>query len=185
MKERYKYEFMKYIYNKLGLNLLEEQIIDYGVSAVDDNIEGLYKDISKYFSLVNNVDESGLPHDMREKYDYYFSMTSDDISANNLQEEVYDFLESSYKHLLYPNISQNFCFYGSLNYKYIAPRDSIVLGFHYREFDLDDKNFDELYLKQDGFVSDMLNNIQDDLSEKTGLNIAVLKYNEYSKAKYK
>lgn len=185
MKERYKYEFMKYLYNKLDLKNIENKIIEQEIVNIDEDVVGLYKDISKYFSLVNNVDESMLPEQMKQQYNYYFSMNGDELENRKLKKELNNFLESTYKYLLYPNINEKFCFYGPLNYKYVAPRDAIVLGFNYCEFNLEDENFDQIHLKKDEFICNILNYIQDELSNKTGLNIAVLKYNEYSIKKVK
>lgn len=185
MEERYKYEFLKFICEKLKLDVIEKEIEKSGISYIDDDISGLYPDLSKYFSLVNNVDISRLSDDMKDKYKYYFSLSHEEIVSNNLQNEVNEFLQNSYKLVLFPNIKEKFFFYGPINYKYVAPRDSIVLGFNYCEFDIPKENFDELHSKQDGYICDLLNYIQERLAPQAGYNVAVLKYNEISKKKIK
>ena len=84
---------------------------------------------------------------------------------------------------MFPNVEEKFYFYGPINYNYVAPRDSIVLGFNYREFDIPEENFDELHSKQEDYICDLLNYIQEKLAPQAGYNVAVLKYNEISKKK--
>ena len=185
MEERYKYEFLKFICEKLKLDVIEKEIEKNEISYIDTDIRGLYPDLSKYFSLVNNVDISRLTKEMKDKYEYYFSLSHEEIVSNNLQNEVNEFLENSYKLVLFPNVEEKFYFYGPINYNYVAPRDSIVLGFNYCEFNIPEENFDELHSKQDGYICDLLNYIQERLAPQAGYNVAVLKYNEISKKKIK
>ena len=51
MEERYKYEFLKFICEKLKLDVIEKEIEKSGISYIDDDISGLYPDLSKYFSF--------------------------------------------------------------------------------------------------------------------------------------
>ncbi|MBQ9071726.1 MAG: hypothetical protein IJY25_01025 [Bacilli bacterium] len=183
MQEKYKYMFLKYIYNKLNLEKIENEITKRDIKPIDDEVDGLYKNISKYFSLVNKVDESRLSTELKNQYNNYFSLPLEMLIEEKMQNEVFNFLESTYKIMLFPNIKENHCFYGPLNYKYVAPRDSIVLGFNYEEFDIPEENFDELYSKQEEFISGMINYIQFGLAEEEQKTIAVIKYNEYSKKK--
>lgn len=185
MKERYKYEFLNFLFKKLRLDVIENELKKNGISCIDADISGLYPDLSKYFSLVNNVDISRLSDDMKDKYKYYFSLSHQEIIDKGLQEEVNKFLEDSYKLILFPNIKENFFFYGPINYNYVAPRDSIVLGFNYCEFNIPEENFDELHFKQESYVCNLLNFIQEKLAPQVGYNVAVLKYNEISKKKIK
>ena len=165
--------------------MIEKEIEKNEISYIDTDISGLYPDLSKYFSLVNNVDISRLTKEMKDKYEYYFSLSHEEIVSNNLQNEVNEFLENSYKLVLFPNVEEKFYFYGPINYNYVAPRDSIVLGFNYCEFNIPEENFDELHSKQDGYICDLLNYIQERLAPQAGYNVAVLKYNEISKKKIK
>lgn len=185
MEDRYKYEFLKFLYKKLNLSEIEEELGNKKIHCIDDDIEGLYPDLSKYFSLVNNVDIDRLPKEMKDKYEYYFSLSSQEIIKKGLQNEVNNFLEDSYKLILFPNIKESFCFYGPINYKYVAPRDCIVLGFNYYEFDVPTEDFDELHSKKEKYVCDLLNYIQEKIAPQAGYNVAVLKYNEFSKKKNK
>lgn len=185
MHEKYKYMFLKYIYNKLDLKQIETSLEQQGINFVDDEIDGLYTNISKYFSLVNEVDESRLSKELTEKYNYYFSQSIEKLSEKELEDEVFEFLEASYKTMLFPNIKEKICFYGPLNYKYAAPRDCVVLGLNYCEFDISEDNFDELYSRRQSFICNVLNYIQENLADKAGINVAVLQYNEFSKKKIK
>lgn len=183
MEERYKYEFLKFLYEKLKLNTIEKKLESAKISCINDGVSGLYSEISKYFSLVNKVDTSRLTSEMQDKYKYYFSLSHQEIIDNGLQEEMNKFLEDSYKLILFPNIKEKFVFYGPINYNYVAPRDSIVLGFNYCEFSVSNENFEEEHSRQENFICDILNYIQESLAQQAGLNVAVLKYNEFSKKK--
>lgn len=185
MEERYKYEFLKFLYEKLKLNAIEKKLESAKISCINDGVSGLYSEISKYFSLVNKVDTSRLTSEMQDKYKYYFSLSHQEIINNGLQEEMNKFLEDSYKLMLFPNIKEKFVFYGPINYNYVAPRDSIVLGFNYCEFNIPEENFDELHSKRKAYVCDLLNYIQEKLAPQAGYNVAVLKYNEITKKKIK
>ena len=155
MEERYKYEFLKFLYEKLKLNAIEKKLESAKISCINDGVSGLYSEISKYFSLVNKVDTSRLTSEMQDKYKYYFSLSHQEIINNGLQEEMNKFLEDSYKLILFPNIKEKFVFYGPINYNYVAPRDSIVLGFNYCEFNIPEENFDELHSKRKAYVCDL------------------------------
>lgn len=183
MKEKYKYMFLRYISNKINLKDYENKLVMNGISSIEEPIDGLYPQISKYFSLVNNVDDSRLSDDMKKEYQHYFSKPLEELATKGLEEQINKFLEKSYPMLLYPNIQEKFCFYGPINYKYAAPRDCVVLGLNYNEFDISDQNFDEIHLRNNKLICDMLNYIQEEVSKEIGINIAVLQYNEFSKKK--
>jgi len=180
MEEKYKYMFFKYIYNKLQLKKFEDELINAGINPIDCEINGLYKDVSKYFSLVNNVDITRLDPTLKNKYNNYFSLPIENLLQNDIEGEIFRFLEQTYKTVLFPNIKEERCFYGPLNFKYSAPRDSIVLGFNYCEFDIGSENYDEKYSQRETLVCTVLNYLQLLLSQQIGMNISVIKYNEYS-----
>lgn len=181
MSEKYKYMFLKYIYEKLDLKSIESNVEQQGINFLDYKIEGLFPEISKYFNLANSVDDSRLSPDLKEKYNDYFSLPIETLNEEKNRNEIFDFLEKTYKLMLFPNIEENFCFYGPINYNYVAPRDCVVLGFNYYEFDIEENNFDKIYENREEFICDQLNYIQEVLSEKAGINVAVLKYNEFVK----
>ena len=183
MQEKYKYMFFKYICVKLNLFEFDKKIEDYGINNINEEIEGMYKDLSKYFSLVNKVDDTRLTGDLRKQYEYYFSLPIEQLYNLQIQNDVFKFLESTYKIMLFPNIKENHCYYGPLSYNYLAPRDSVVLGFNYYEFDIPDENFDKLHYERNVFLCQMINHIQITLSQQIGIPITIIKYNEYSKKK--
>jgi hypothetical protein len=175
--------FLKYISDKLNLKKYDNELMSNEISSIDEPIDGLYEEISKYFSLVNYVDVSRLSGDMKKQYEYYFSLSLDELNNENIQNVIYDFLEKSYKILLFPNIQEKYCFYGPLNYRYVAPRDCVVLGLNYNEFDIPDDNFDDVHSKNEQLICDISNYIQENSLKETGINIAILQYNEFSKKK--
>lgn len=185
MSDKYKYMFLNYLYKKLNLKEIEKIYIQNEINHIDVEVEGLYTDISKYFSLVNKVDESRLTEDQMKQYNYYFSLPIEKLLSDELLNKVLKFIESTYKIMLFPNIEENHCFYGPLNYKYLAPRDCVVLGLNYYEFDINSDDFDKTHSKREAIICDTLNYIQEELANSIGMNIAVLRYNEYSKKKFR
>ena len=176
MKEKYKYMFMRYIYNKLGLKQIENNLNVGGIKTLDLESDG----ISKYFRIVNEIDEDSLTGNLKEKYNYYFSLTIDELMKPELEHELAHFFESTYKILLFPKINSMYVHYGFFNDNYIAPRDSVVLGFYYNEFDLDDSDFDNIHFKNDTLIANNLNYIQSVLGPNAKMKVAVIKYNEFS-----
>lgn len=180
MENNYKYFAFKYIYEKLGLNEVEKDLIDKGIQHLDYQNEDneMYRNISKFFVLKNNVDINTLAIEEQELFKKYFTLPIDDIINNTtLLNEINLFIEQTLKKVLFPKIEENHCYYGPINMNYIAPRDSIVLGFEYYEFNIED-NFDEVYDNQQEIICNTLNNIQFTLANKLGLVVSVIKYNE-------
>lgn len=175
MNDKYKYMFMKYLYNKIGLKEVENRLLSSGIKTLDF---GSY-DISKYFTLVNRVNYMALTGNLKEKYDYYFSLSIEELCSSSMQDELNKFFDETYKILLFPNVDDKYVYYGPINYNYMVPRDSIVLGFYHNEFDLDGDNFDEEHFMNEQLICDNLNFIQYELGPKINMKIAVIKYNEY------
>ena len=182
MEEKYKYLFMKYIYKKLNLQEIEKKISDNNIKNQEELEQNT---ISKYFVLLNNVNIEKLTGSLKEKFDYYFSMSLDELCSSNLTVEINSFLEDTYKLLLFPDISIPYYYYGPINYKYMAPSDSIVLGFCYNEFDIPNDNFDEIHFQRETFLDNCLNLIQYEIASKAGFKVAIIKYNEFMKTKLK
>lgn len=89
------------------------------------------------------------------------------ITDKNNSREVVELLYNGvYISILTPNFDKE-------DFSKEAPSDAIILKFHYIEFDYND----EAYEKIQDIVVDNLNYIQD-YSEKIGLRVAVIRYNE-------
>lgn len=183
MQEKYKFMFLRKIYKELNLNEIEIELLNNGIKTIlhdeDNKTNNLWMNMTSYFSLENNVYENQLPEELKEKYRFYFSLPLEQLCSNEMEIEVYNFLNQTYKLLLFPNIDENHVFYGPLDYNYIAPRDAIVLGFNYSEFEIIEDNFDEIHNKNDSLICDTLNYIQRQLAAQHKLKIAVIKYNEF------
>lgn len=185
MENNYKYFAFKYIYEKIGLNQVESELITNGIKYLDyqDEEDSLYRTISKFFNLKNNIDISLLSEEELEMFKKYFSIPIEEVLNNNaLLNEIYSFILKTIPKVLFPKVEENHCYYGPLNINYIAPRDSIVLGFNYYEFDIEE-NFDEVYDKQQQIICDALNNIQFNLSSSLEYVVSVIKYNEFYEKK--
>lgn len=185
MENNYKYFVFKYIYEKLGLNEIEKNLIEKGIKYLDFYREEseIYKNISKFFTLKNHVNIELLNEEEQEFFKSKFSLPIEDIISNsNLLNEINDFIEKTYKKVLFPNIEENHYYYGPINMNYVAPRDSIVLGFEYYEFNIEE-NFDQVYDNQQEIICDTLNEIQFNLAKKIGTVVSVIKYNEFYEKK--
>ena len=128
MKEKYKYMFMKYLYNKLDLKQIENNLIVGGIK--DQDLES--KEVSRYFKVINEIDEGNVTGTLLEKYNYYFSVDLDILCSPKMEQEIFNFINETYKLLMFRKKDINYLYYGPINYKYMAPSDSIVLGFYYQ-----------------------------------------------------
>lgn len=179
MKEKYKYMFMRYLYKKLDLKKIEDKFILNGIkfrNLGDD-------EISKCFLLLNDVDDSGLNDKLKEKYNYYFSLSIEELCTPLIENELLTFLEETYMVLLFPKGEDDYIYYGPLSYNYMAPRNSIVLGFYYKEFDIEEQNFEDIHFQNDVLICDSLNYIQNVLGPKANITVSVLQYNEFCEIK--
>ena len=72
---------------------------------------------------------------------------------------------------------------GPDNSDYYVPNQSIVIGFRYDEFNLNnlsDEQWDNLHDKQLLYLSEFLLKMSKEISSKVNIPIQVIKYNEYS-----
>lgn len=185
MENNYKYFAFKYTYEKLGLKEIEEELLAKGIQCLDFQNEesSLYRSISKFFVLKNNVDIKELTSEEQELFKQYFTLPVNDIVNNpSLLNEINSYIEKTLQRVLFPKIEENHLYYGPINMNYVAPRDSIVLGFEYYEFKIEE-NFDEAYVSQQRIICDALNNIQFNLAAKMGCQVSVIKYNEFYEKK--
>lgn len=176
--DKYKYLFMLYVYEKGMLKKIDDTMITNQVGSLE-----LKNGISNYFELLNDVYEDRLSGQLKEEYDYYMSMDLQELISNNLKDRVQDFLERTYKLLLFPDLSNKFYYYGPININYVAPSDSIVLGFYYNEFETEETFSVEKHNRNEEIICDSLNYIQEKIGPSIGKKIAVIKFNEISKKK--
>ena len=178
MSDKYKTLFFNYIYNKLNLNSIENELLSNGIQPIDQ-----VDNISKYFGLLNNVNEEVLTGDLLEKYKYYMSMEIDNLVSDEMRDEVNNFLESTYRLLLFRDSSNPYYYYGPINYSYMAPYDSVVLSFYYNEFGTEESYSDEWHYKNMSLIVDMANNIQEKIGPSNSMKVSVIMYNEFSSKK--
>lgn len=178
MEEKYKYIFLRKICYNLGLGDIESQL---KINNIQPNTVDVEHMAYSYFTLENKMSIDKFTHDQRKQYEYYFSKPIEELLND---ENVSNFLEETYKIVLFPKTEDNYVFYGPLNYHYLAPKDSIVLGFNYVEFDFNyEGDFDEAHYERETIINNLLNKVQDELAPNKNLKVAVIKYNEYSKKK--
>lgn len=178
MEDKYKYMFLRYIYKIANLGAIETKLEE---GKVVGNIGSSpeYPQISKYFSLMNEVDTSKLNIEQKNQFESYFSQSLNELCKPDKEDEINKYLMETYKTVLFPDIEAKTLYYGPVNDKYIAPRDAVVLGFNYRKFDIpDDENFDKNLEIQDSLICSLLNYIQSQIGPAINMKIAVLKYNE-------
>lgn len=185
MENNYKYFVFKYIYEQLGLNQIEQELLNKGILPLDyqNEDDDQYKELSKFFILKNNVDIKTLTPEEQELFKQYFSLSISNINNNpTLLNEINSYIQKTFQKVLFPKIEENHLYYGPINMNYVAPRDSIVLGFEYYEFKIEE-NFDEVHEKQQRIICEALNDIQFNLAQKLGICVAVIKYNEFYEKK--
>ena len=97
--------------------------------------------------------------------------------------QVTEFLEETYRLVLFADTKAKYLYYGPVNDKYLAPTDSVVLGFNYIEYYNNEEDyFEQIHFQKESEINDLLNRIQDEIGPKCGIKVAVIKYNEFSKS---
>ena len=74
--------------------------------------------------------------------------------------------------MLFPNIEENYVYYGAVSDNYICPKDAIALGLYYDALiDADD-------FEIENNLAPIINHIQFDLAEKINKKIEVITFNQ-------
>lgn len=184
----YRKLFTEYIVQKLELNKydkeLEESILKFYTTPKEDM--DVYQYFSseelKYFYIRNNIYIERLT-------DENIKFLRDKIEKKNydLDDETKELIENTYKKVIYEgNIEDGkkyITLYGPNNRNYLAPSDSIVIGFRYDEFfedRLEDAIWRIRHLKQveylDKIFSDMNNNFGNIFEEE----VKIFRYSQFS-----
>ena len=169
MLDELKLILFRIIYEKLKLDSVEKRFLDYGLKPkqiVSDGMNYKNKFDNKFFFLKSDVHLENLSLEEITLLKKYMSSEK----AADL-EELYHFLENNCLKLLIPKTDKKYLIWEPGDFRYAAPSDSIVLAFHYIEFD--DSYDDNLLF----MVSNELNRIQKE-SVDLGFKTSVLEYNE-------
>ena len=172
----YKYVFFKYLYNKLGLNKLDEMLLNENIKMIDE--ENVNKRISKYFSLLNEGDIEEFNEIEKHFYQKYFSQDMEVIEQENISDEVIEFIKKTYQKFFHLNDDFTYKYYGPKDDIFMAPSDCIVIGLNYSKFDLDTNDYDMELQRQERIVVKILNYIQNEVARKNNLKLAALSFNE-------
>lgn len=176
MNFKYEYVFFKYLYEKLNLKELEEQLTNNGIKAYDE--DNISKRIAKYFSLVSTGTNVNFSNEDLDRFNTYFSKSINELTKEPLYSEVVSFILKTYQNYFYSNAKERYKYYGPSSFEYMAPTDSIVLGINYIKFDLPEEQYDQELLRQEKVIVDILNYIQTNLSKKSGIKLSAISYNE-------
>ncbi len=169
--DNYKYLLFKGLYNYLNLNEIENKISN-NIKPLNVVSNEDYDIISKYFFLKNNVNVDKLNKEENEFFNYYFKKDIKECSDSELRA-MNDFIKNTYKRTIFPDVSDDYVYYGPINDEYLCPKDSIVIGIYY---DLSNENDFEI----ENQVSDIANYIQFEVANNKKLKIAVVAFNQFS-----
>lgn len=176
MNYKYEYIFFKNLYQNLNLKEFDIKLEENGIKPYDK--ANMNSRISKYFALMNEGDFNGFSPEEKEKYNLYFSKELDELLNEPLYSEVSGFINRTYETYFFKNRSDRYMYYGPASYEYMAPTDAIVLGINYVKYDNEKENYDKELENQEDVIIQIANYIQDELSEKYNLKLAVIPYNE-------
>lgn len=172
MESEIKWLLLKIIYEELNLAQVEEKLTNLGIIAkkIVETEEFKYAPISKYFFLKNDIVLDNLSIEEVEKLRnlYNKGIEKNDLINNT---ELIEFIKKIKLKLLFPKTNERYIIWDALAPDHMTPSDSIVLAFHYLEFQ---DNYPPDIMDD---VIDTINSIQQ-LSSKVGYKIAVLMYNE-------
>ena len=183
----YRNLFSEYIINKLKLKEFDKKIEESNLqfSVIDEENMDIYQYFTsselKYFYIRNNIYINRLSE--KEKAFLKDIIKKDDIQLN---ERTTKFIEDTYKSAIYEGISDKekrfTTFYGPDSGTYMAPNDSIIIGFRYNEFDLhglNDEGWKNLYLEQLGFSNKVIKEMEA-LKTNMEMEYNIISYNNFS-----
>ena len=173
MEDKYEYMFFKYIYEKLNLKELDEKLSNEKVRLYDS--KNVDKRISPYFGLLNRGTFDAFTEEEMNKVNELFSHEYEELLVEPLYTELKSFFEKTYKKYFFDNNRSDYIYYGPTEMQYLAPSDAIALSINYTKFD----NEDEMFRKNE-VLANMGNYIQEELSEKSNMKLAVIIYDEFS-----
>lgn len=199
-KEKKLFINMYFIYRKLFTEYMIE-LLD--LKKYDDEIKAsIYKflTISKdnadfyqafsdnflnYIYIRNNIFIENLNI---EEFNYLKSL----INRENIQldEPLKNFIEKTYKKVIFQDLLNNgeicMTFYGPQTSAYCTTNDSLVIGFRYDEFNLNNMNdfdWNINHNNQVAFLDKLFYKIKSDISKRISIPIEIIKYNEFSTTK--
>lgn len=167
----YKYLFFKKLYNYLGLKEMEQTLIKEKINSLEVISNEKYDIISNYFFLLNDVNINNLNKVQLDKFHLYFSKEVKYLKEDELKE-IYEFIDDTYKLLLFPNADSNYVYYGPINDNYSCPKDAIAIGLYYDAFG----EYDDFEVKNK--LADVINYIQFNLAKKINEKVAVISFNQ-------
>ena len=170
MEEYLKNKLFNIIYDELNLKDVEDFLINSGVKSKKLSVVDL--GISKYFTLLNDVDLNGfLDSELNEiKICYENSKLGNDGDTQKLKQ----ILKNKILEILIPKTSEQYLFWGPMNFQYMAPAKSIVLAFNYLAFDYEIQDEFEIY----NLCVEKMNDIQNKNISTFGVPIAIIMYDE-------
>ncbi len=173
MKEfdNYKYLFFKELYKELNLTFIEEKLKNEKIKPLNVLPNEDYELISNYFFLLNDINIEKLTPEQLREFHYYFSRNIKELSEQELIEAK-KFISNTYSMLLFPNVEDNYVYYGPVSDEYVAPKDAIAIGLYYDAF-VDCHDF-EIENK----LTDIINYIQFNLAKKINNKVSIILFNQ-------
>ena len=177
MKDKYRIQFFKNLYDSLELGKYEEALKSGGVQPVSEAAQAkamsseeiMCRQISKYFYLLNDVNIEALtPEEL--KY-------LEGINSETPASEVASFLKDTYGRVLFSQDDSDKVYYGPLKDPgYEADKDDIAIGLKYDCFGLSYETIrseDEIKAAEE-----TAKNIAKQIQENSPIKIRVITYNE-------
>lgn len=173
MKDKAKLLFSKIIYKKMELDIIEQEIINSNIKCKDVVNNDNYDIVSKYFFLMNDVNLNKLTEYEKFKLEDYISNI--DFQNIVISSDLLNFLEEIMYKVLLPDTTEKYLSYYGTGYEYMAPSDSIVLGFHYIKY----MNNDDYNIKlQNKIICEKMNYIQGVMGPSKQMKVSVLVFDE-------
>ncbi len=184
----YRKLFSEYIIDKLQIKNYDFELTNSNLNFVKviekdmDIYQNFNKEILNYFYIRNNLYIERLtPSERKILYTKFL------IGDYSLDENTKVIIENSYKRIIFEDVHKDgsncYINMGPDNSDYYVPNQSIVIGFRYDEFNLNnlsDEQWDNLHDKQLLYLSEFLLKMSKEISSKVNIPIQVIKYNEYS-----
>lgn len=103
-----------------------------------------------------------------------------------LDKETINFLNETYSLLINEDVNSDKVYninFGPISYSFMAPMNSLVIGFRYDKFDengMSDEEWKKNYDKQRELLEMLNERLKQELSKHFSCDVNVIEYNEYS-----
>ncbi len=162
---------------------------EYKIPTINNDKKDKYQILSNlnYFYVRNDLNLKALNE---KELEFLDEINLDTLSINN--SEVDDFIRKTFRKVMFKydftDVNKKYkVWYGPAeSSKYMVDNDTLIIGFRYNPYvDYDLKKYENQlkYFQRDDYIDSICQELQDNISKSLGLNVKVIKYDDFSISK--